>query len=613
MKFSRGFSLFPQVILVLLSCNTFPADRVWAQSGAVRPRTSTVTTSPSSPSLPQGPLPVGKSTLTGRVIYQDNEQPLKGVRVRIFTAAGTERPLVVFANNSGEFRVEKLAAGKYYVTVEGEGIAAPSGMGMRLPLPIRAIPRREDFEEIIPRHDAAFTADGTNAINLEIRLKRGGTVSGKVLRPNGSPAENVLVSLVSREQNGRGPVTSQFTTQTEKNGVFRIDNVPPADYIVAAAVDDTRANLDIRARMRGEGRVVTYHPAATSANDATQIRVVPGQETSSVNITLVSRSTYEVSGTVLRQRDGTPIVGATVLLRNRNAEMSGPLMPGLSQRTTHSDAQGNWSFPSVIEGDYIVTALLPIVRPDQPDAGEPDRERAFRESRQRFLVKQQDIVVSGSDLNGLSLAISGPGSIRGTVETEDGSALPADLVIFLELVTGDNRPGPPLPVRVGADGAFQFSDIQAGDVFLSAAFPSGSKYIVQSITAGGNNLRHAPLQVVEGADAGPVRIRISSGLAAVSGRVLSKSGEGLADWVVLVVPTEASEQRFRTSILSARTAADGSFRVSGVPGDYLIFARKRDDLPGMLTPDFFRKGVPDAERLRLKRGEQTFDVRVDKQ
>ena len=35
-------------------------------------------------------------------------------------------------------------------------------------------------------------------------------------------------------------------------------------------------------------------------------------------------------------------------------------------------------------------------------------------------MKQQDIKVSGSDLQGLSLDISGPGTIRGIVEMTDG-------------------------------------------------------------------------------------------------------------------------------------------------------------------------------------------------
>lgn len=99
--------------------------------------------------------------------------------------------------------------------------------------------------------------------------------------------------------------------------------------------------------------------------------------------------------------------------------------------------------------------------------------------------------------------------------------------------------------------------------------------------------------------------------AVVGGRVLSKSGEGLGDRVVLIVPADASEQRFRTSLLSVRTAADGSFRVSGAPGEYLIFTRNLNELPGMLTPEFFRTRIPDAERFTLKPGHQTLNLRVD--
>lgn len=62
--------------------------------------------------------------------------------------------------------------------------------------------------------------------------------------------------------------------------------------------------------------------------------------------------------------------------------------------------------------------------------------------------------------------------------------------------------------------------------------------------------------------------------------------------------------------MSVRTAADGSFRVSGPPGEYLIIARNLNELPGLLTPEFFRNGMTDAERITLKSGEQTFNLRV---
>lgn len=110
-----------------------------------------------------------------------------------------------------------------------------------------------------------------------------------------------------------------------------------------------------------------------------------------------------------------------------------------------------------------------------------------------------------------------------------------------------------------------------------------------------------------------MRIRISAARAVVGGRVISKTGEGLGGWLVLIVPADVSEQRFRTPILSVRAAPDGSFRVSGAPGEYLIVARNESELSGMLTPEFFQRGMPDAQRLTLKPGEQSFDVKIEGQ
>ena len=56
----------------------------------------------------------------------------------------------------------------------------------------------------------------------------------------------------------------------------------------------------------------------------------------------------------------------------------------------------------------------------------------------------------------LSVSVCAQSAVRprtSTVTTQPSS---------LELVTENNRPSPPLPVRVGADGNFSFSDIQAG-------------------------------------------------------------------------------------------------------------------------------------------------------
>jgi hypothetical protein len=330
-----------------------------------------------------------------------------------------------------------------------------------------------------------------------------------------------------------------------------------------------------------------------------------------VNITLVARNSFAVSGTVVRQSDGTPIAGANVLLQNKTSELGGALVPGMGQRSTRSDSEGRWSFSNVIEGSYAVTALTLNSRPDQLSIGPPelrngepvDREQAFRESRQRFLVTQEDVSVAGADISGLSLSIVGPGSIVGSVES-DGGALPSNLVIFLELIGKGTRPGPPLPVRVRPDGSFSFGGIQGGDIYLSVALPPDSNYFVKSLTVNGDDLRRAAVRVIEGAEAGPVRVVISSGVGTLTGRIVSpQTGEGLSNLVVLLAPVELEKQRFRTTYLTARTDSNGRYSVSGAPGEYFVFAKRREELPPIVSEEFVKTQAVNAKRVVIVAGQ----------
>ncbi len=481
-----------------------------------------------------------------------------------------------------------------------------------------AIPTREDFEEIVPRHDSEFTVDGTNAIEIVIGIVRGGTIAGKVMKSNRAPAAETMVSLVARDGSGAGPFMSRFTTQTDKDGEYRLENLPPGEYLVAAATEDKRGGYDIRARLRGESQVVTYHPAAIRMGDATSVRVDSGRETNGVNITLVERNTFLVSGTVTKQ-DGSPLAGATVLLRNKDADLGGALAPGLGQRTTNTDTEGRWSFSNVMEGSYIATALDPTSSPrrmsrrpgDAPELEPADREQAFRESRQRFLVAQQEVNVAG-EVQGLSLVIAGPGSIRGTVAREDGATLPPDFVIFLDLFREGNRPGMPLPVRVKPDGSFVVNGIQGGDVYLSVALAPSSQFFIKSLTASGDDPRRSPVKIIEGAEAGPLEIIISPGVGTLTGKVVSEQGgQGLSGYVLLLVPVETARQRFRTAYPTARTAADGAYSVKGEPGEYFVLARRRDEFPPIITEDFVRSETTKAPRVMLVSGEpKQFTVRI---
>lgn len=556
------------------------------------------------------------STVRGRALYSDG-QPIKGVRVNVFSqrTGGSVDRLTVVANERGEFVLTGIAAGKYYISLEGNGVPQASGMGMRIPLPTAAIPGPNDYPEITPKHDAMFTVDGTNTIEVEVRITRGGSITGKVMKANGAVVPFAAVNLISRD-GAAGPYMARFSTQTDKDGNFRVDNLPPADYLVSASTV-TRGNVDVLARLRGDAQVVTYHPAAIRLKDALPVRVDSGRESGGVNITLVSRRTSKVSGSVVKGSDGSPLAGVVVVLRNKESDITGPLAPGMMQRQVETGPDGQWAFTNVEEGEYQVVALsasggrreiiaAPQSVPARP-SGPPQMSRGPRTPqftpgpRPSYLMTMKEVNLVGEKLEGLVLTINGPGSIRGIVENDGGAPLPSNLVLYFEFSRDNGLPGRPVPVRVAPDGSFVMSDIQSGEAFVAAALQNGSEQFVASAELDGISLFSDPLKIVEGAEVGPVRIKLSDKFAKVHGEVFLKpSTPALA---ILFVPAEPGKQRFRTQYTVAKVGSDGSFSTSLVPGEYFVVFRRADEFQVVTQPELLKGLLPTAPRVAVSAGE----------
>ena len=553
------------------------------------------------------------SSVRGRIVYGDNGQPLKGVTVVVFRTDSND-PLTTTTNQLGEYRLDGLSKGKYYITLEGPGVPAPSGVGMQIPLPVVAIPRPEDYPEVIPKHDAAFTADGMNTVDVDIRVVRGGTISGRVLKPDGTPVPGVAVHILSRGNNA-GPYSARFSAPTDKKGIFRIENIPPADYVVAASAEDKKGNYDVRARVRGESQVVTFHPAAIRLSDALPVHVDSGRESSGVDITLVERTTLQVSGKLILGRDGSGIAGANVVLRAKDSEQLGPLVPGMAQRMTTTASDGTWSFSNVSPGEYEVTALSPLdgavrgARP-MPQAPPPDRTgRPILRSgstvvplpRPRYSIVQQQLGLITSDVEGITLTLRGTGRIRGIVETDNGGPLPRGLTLFFEFGDNGGRPSRPQPAQVLPDGSFVLDGVPAGEQPISVALPSGSQYFVVSATAGGEDLTKG-LSIIEDTEGATVRVEISTKYAQVSGRV--KASQNDQSLVVLFLPVEASKWRFRTAHTALLVGADGSFSGKVPPGEYIVIGRPRNLIPMVITRSFIESLGAERQQVTLTADER---------
>jgi hypothetical protein len=160
------------------------------------------------------------------------------------------------------------------------------------------------------------------------------------------------------------------------------------------------------------------------------------------------------------------------------------------------------------------------------------------------------------------------------------------------------------PAPVGPDGTFAFEGLSAGDYHFTVRSPRLVTFYAKSVTAAdGTNLMSAPLNVEEGAALSGVRIVLSSDVATLTGRVLSAQGAPLRAAFFTLLPTDPVRRRLRTARLSTSTSPDGSFRVSGAPGEYLVVIFRSAQTAYELGEAAIEARAASAPRVTLATGE----------
>lgn len=131
-----------------------------------------------------------------------------------------------------------------------------------------------------------------------IPVQQGGKVTGVLRDSFGVPRAGVRMAAVSRgatlEETAAG-VSMAGLAQTDENGRFTLEDIPPGRYSIAAG------RLDLQ----------TYHPGTQRLSDATILTVTAGETISGINFTLNSSSIGRASPVV----GGTPPVVATIPVR----------------------------------------------------------------------------------------------------------------------------------------------------------------------------------------------------------------------------------------------------------------------------------------------------------
>lgn len=259
------------------------------------------------------------ASITGQVVDPDGN-PIPGVGVQLRSAAFEYANLMTGAD--GTYTAAGLRAGDWRIE-----FVPPHGSSWVAELYDDA--RTFDTQTVVP------LAPGAVATLNDAVLARGGTITGRILAPDGTPRPGIEVFASPAVGSGNGSGTT-----TGADGTYALTGLAEGDYTVSA-YSDWAANL-----------VGVVYPGTTRWSDAEVVHVAAAASVQLDDMSLIQGGT--ITGTVFGP-DGEPLADASVGAHSAD---------GGNNAITGDD--GSFSINLLPPGSYLVAASsshpVPTVR-----------------------------------------------------------------------------------------------------------------------------------------------------------------------------------------------------------------------------------------------------------
>src|SRR5262249_47199050 len=168
-------------------------------------------------------------------------------------------------------------------------------------------------------------ADAQSAANIDVRIMRGGVITGRLGDEDGEPLPRALVS-VQRYQYVRGErqLTTAGSDQTDDRGQYRVFGLPPGEYYVSASAaglggligrglqlalgagagrggrggPNALPAFGVPDQAEQTGYAPSYYPGVVSAAEAGKVTLAPGQEVAGIDFQIQLVPLAKVTGIV---------------------------------------------------------------------------------------------------------------------------------------------------------------------------------------------------------------------------------------------------------------------------------------------------------------------------
>jgi hypothetical protein len=559
-------------------------------------------------------VPKGTAAISGRVLAADTGRPIKRARISVIGAAagGGRGGGAAISDDQGRYLVGDLAAGNYSVTASKSGFVDAT-YGQRRPLqPGTPVP----------------LTDGQSAANIDLRLTRGGVITGRIVDEDGEALARALVT-VQRYQYVRGErqLTPAGGDQTDDRGQYRVFGLPPGDYFVSASANGlgqllgrglqqlaagfaaqpgagrggrggALAAFGLTEEPEASGYAPTYYPGVVNAPDAGRVPVGPGQEVGGIDFQIQLVPFATVSGIVAGAADDT--VGVVLAPQDTTR---GPLARlGGQVLTARVQPGGAFSISNVPPGRYVAIA---------------------RSGGGEARTGMQAIVVNGQNIDGVTLMLQPGVALSGNITVESsGTPAPDDYSVFRIEAPEVN----PLPIggaggrggpfagglgggggRVDKNGSFQLRNLLPGAHYIRITGGQGqAQWTVKAITVGGQDVVDSAVELKPGQNVDNVMVVLTDRPTEISGTVRDARNAGVIGVNVIAFSTDQAHWRAQSRRIQAvRTDQSGAYRIRNLPpGDYFVIATDDVEQGEWFDPAFLESARAAARRLSLSEGDR---------
>ncbi|HEU0184442.1 MAG TPA: carboxypeptidase regulatory-like domain-containing protein [Blastocatellia bacterium] len=363
-----------------------------------------------------GETKTGTATISGLVTLKG--EPARAVEVILVTeprwSANAPRART---DENGRFLFTNVAAGSYEIFAVAPGYVSPPEM-----------------------HSVA---DGVKVENVDLKIKRGGVIAGRIRDPQGRPVIEEAITLKKLDKPQSYSSYSPNDGRTDDRGVYRIYGLPEGRYLVSVGYASPERSTSSRAFYP---RV--FYPNANSESEAKVIEVSEGSEATDVDITVPDpKETRDVSGRVVDADTGQPVEGVRIEVH----WVSSDGLPMDRSGTSESGPNGAFRFFGLLPSKYT---LFTQYRMNNGFVGDP-----------------VIFDVSESDASGIELKVRrGAASISGVVViegTSDQKALAklSQVSLYATVILAAPKTGESIempPVQINADGSFRMDGLPAG-------------------------------------------------------------------------------------------------------------------------------------------------------